>query len=70
MEKIKLVEEAMEAGNVGHCTWTFFPQDVRVYMYEKADAFLMGELSLEDYMGEMQKMLDVHLANGTVPPVM
>lgn len=70
VEKIQLVEQAMEVGNVGHCTWTFFPQDVRVYMYEKADAYLMGELALEDYLGEMQKMLDVHLANGTVPPIM
>ena len=39
-------------------------------MYEKADAYLMGDLALEDYLSEMQKMLDVHIANGTVPPVM
>ncbi len=70
VEKLELTDKAMAEGNVGHCTWTFFPQDVRVYMYEKADSYLMGDLSLEDYLGEMQRMLDVHLANGTVPPVM
>ena len=70
VDKLELTEKAMEEGNVGHCTWTFFPQDVRIYMYEKADAYLMGDLALEDYLSEMQKMLDVHIANGTVPPVM
>lgn len=70
VDKLLLTDEAMAEGNIGHCVWTFFPQDVRLYMYENADAFLMGDLALEDYLGEMQRMLDVHIADGTVPPVM
>ena len=69
-EKIRLVDDACTRGDIGHTTWTFFPQDVRLYMYEKADSFLMGELALNDYLAEMQRMLDIHLADGTVPPVM
>ncbi len=69
-EKLKITDEAMDKGNVGHCTWTFFPQDVRVYMYEKADAYLIGDLSLEDYLQAMQDMLDVDIKEGKVPPVM
>ena len=52
VDKLELTEKAMEEGNVGHCTWTFFPQDVRIYMYEKADAYLrlfdLEHASLED----------------------
>lgn len=69
-EKLNITDAAMAEGNVGHCTWTFFPQDVRLYMYENADAYLMGDLSLEDYLGAMQKMLDADIAAGNVPPVM
>ncbi|WMJ89932.1 ABC transporter substrate-binding protein [Anaerocolumna sp. MB42-C2] len=63
------MEEAMAAGNVGYCSWTFFPADARAYMNENTDALFLGSLSVEDYMTKVQEFVDAAVADGTAPTV-
>ena len=62
-----LMLDAQEEGNIGYCLWTFFPQNTRIYLYEKLDGVLLKEISLEQYLEEAQAILDADIEQGNVP---
>ncbi len=64
-----VMNEAMAAGNVGYCSWTFYPADCRVYMNENTDTIFLGLMSVEDYLNGAQAYIDEAIATGVSPVV-
>ncbi len=58
---------AQDSGNVGYCSWTFFPSDARVYMNEQTDALFLDFLTIDEYLSEVQKYVDNAIATGNSP---
>ena len=63
------IAEAAESGNYGYTTWTFFPPRTQVYMYESIEKVWAGDLTVEDYLAETQKIFEDDLANDRIPPM-
>ena len=61
--------DAIDAGDVGFCAWTFFPSDMRVYMNENTDNMFMGFLTPQEFMTQAQTFVDRALADGTAPVI-
>lgn len=59
--------DAQAAGNVGYCSWTFYPSDARVYMNENTDGLFLGSLTVDEYLTEVQGFVDKANADGTAP---
>jgi len=55
------------SGDVGYCSWTFFPSDSRVYMNEQTDALFLDMLTIEEYLTQVQTFVDNALATGNSP---
>lgn len=66
-EMYEVLMAAQESGDVGLCSWTFFPADARVYMNENTDYLFLDMLSVEDYLAEVQGYVTAALENGTAP---
>lgn len=60
---------AQGSGDVGYCSWTFFPSAARVYMNEQTDGLFLDMLTIEEYLGEVQKYVDEALESGNAPYV-
>lgn len=58
-----------ESGNVGYCSWTFFPSAARVYMNEQTDALFLDLLSVDEYLETVQGFVDAAIASGTAPVI-
>lgn len=69
MDMYETLMEGQESGNVGYCSWTFFPSDARVYMNEQTDALFLDMLSVEEYLNTTQGFIDKALAEGTAPVI-
>ena len=67
LDQYKLLMDAQENNQIGYCSWTFYPAEMRVYMNENTDAVFLGELSLDDYLANAQTYIDDALEKGTVP---
>ena len=63
----KTLMDAQGSGDVGYCSWTFFPSDARVYMNEQTDGLFLGILTVDEYLGEVQKFVDNAIATGNSP---
>jgi raffinose/stachyose/melibiose transport system substrate-binding protein len=61
--------EAASAGRYGYTTYTFWPPDTEVYLYEEIQRVYLGELTPEEYMQGMQEHFAKELAEGAVPPI-
>lgn len=67
MSMYETLMEGQSSGNVGYCSWTFFPSDARVYMNEQTDGLFLDLLSVQEYMQTVQTYVESALANGTAP---
>lgn len=67
LDQYKLLMDAQKNNQIGYCSWTFYPAEMRVYMNENTDAVFLGELSLDDYLANAQTYIDEALEAGTVP---
>ena len=63
----EVMTKAASEGNVGYCSWCFWPAQARVYMNENFDAVLLGTMSPEDYMKNTQEYIDKGLEDGSTP---
>ena len=64
-----VMNEAMQANDIGYCSWTFYPADCRVFMNEKTDAVFLQTMTVQEYLEGAQKYIDEAIANGTAPTV-
>ena len=59
--------DGQDSGNVGYCSWTFFPSAARDYMNENTDGLFLGTVTIDDYMAQVQTLMDEALASGDAP---
>lgn len=59
-----MLSEAQAGGNVGYCSWTFFPGDVETYMAANTDALFLNMLTVEEFLAEVQSLMEEALAEG------
>ena len=61
--------DATGKGNYGYTTWTFFPSDPGVHIWKDMEVVWAGDISVEDYMYDHQKMWDKARDKGELLPV-
>lgn len=66
-DQYKLLMDAQANEQIGFCSWTFYPSDMRVYMNENVDSIFLDVLSVDEFMIASQEYLDIALENKTVP---
>lgn len=64
-----IVNDALAAGSFGYTTWAFYPPETRVYLYEGIVNVLEGNITIDDYLSEMDRLTTKELAAGFVPVV-
>jgi raffinose/stachyose/melibiose transport system substrate-binding protein len=55
-------------GKFGYTTWTFWPAKTDQYIIEELDSVLTGDISVEDYQAEQQRLFTEEKQAGQVPP--
>lgn len=63
----EVMTTASTNGNIGYCSWCFWPSDARTYMNENFDGVLLGSMSVEDYMANTQEYIDKGIETGATP---
>ncbi|SHO46073.1 extracellular solute-binding protein [Anaerocolumna xylanovorans] len=63
----KLLMDAQTNNQIGYCSWTFYPSDMRVYMNENTDALFLELLSVDDYLAKAQTYIDKAITDKTIP---
>ena len=61
--------EATGKGNYGYTTWTFWPADPGVHIWKDMEVVWAGDISVEDYMYDHQKLWDKARDKGELLPV-
>lgn len=56
-------------GRVGYTTWTFWPADPNIHLWEAVENVWFDELSVEDYLAEHQAIWEQARAEGTTLPI-
>jgi raffinose/stachyose/melibiose transport system substrate-binding protein len=64
-----LVNTALAQGSFGYTTWAFYPPETRVYAYEGVVNVFEDNISVEEYLTEMQRLNEKELQNGFVPVI-
>ncbi|MBN2656406.1 MAG: carbohydrate ABC transporter substrate-binding protein, partial [Spirochaetales bacterium] len=62
-----LVNGALADGSFGYTTWAFYPPETRVYLYEGIVNVLEDNISVDDYLAEMQRLNKKELEQGFKP---
>ena len=66
-DQYQLLMDAQANNQIGYCSWTFYPSEMRVYMNENTDSLFLDALSVDDYLSNSQTYIDDAIANGTIP---
>ena len=61
--------DATGKGNYGYTTWTFWPADPGVHIWKDMEVVWAGDISVEDYMYDHQKLWDKASDKGQLLPV-
>ncbi len=69
VELYDVLDTALQSGDVGFCSWTFYPAEARVYMNENTDSLFLDVLTVDEYLTTTQTYIDSALADGTAPQV-
>ncbi|MBK8137401.1 MAG: extracellular solute-binding protein [Chloroflexi bacterium] len=56
-------------GRVGYTTWTFWPADPNIQLWESVEGVWFDELSVEDYLAEQQALWEQARADGATLPI-
>ncbi|HIU75026.1 MAG TPA: extracellular solute-binding protein [Candidatus Pelethocola excrementipullorum] len=67
LDQYKLLMSAQENKQIGYCSWTFYPSEMRVYMNENTDALFLDSLTVDDYLTQAQAYIDTAIADNTIP---
>ena len=66
-DQYKLLMDAQANNQIGYCSWTFYPSDMRVYMNENVDGIFLQTLTIDDFLKESDTYLQKAKEEGTVP---
>lgn len=64
-----IVNDSLAAGEFGYTTWAFYPPETRLYLYEGIVNVLEDNISVEEYLAEMDRLNKKELAGGFTPVV-
>lgn len=67
LDQYTLLMDAQENKQIGFCSWTFFPSDMRVYMNENVDGLFLDVLTVDEFLEKSQGYVDQALENNTMP---
>ena len=56
-------------GRVGYTTWTFWPADAEIQLWESIEDVWYGDVTIEDYLAEQQALWDQARAEGLTLPI-
>lgn len=63
------LDDAAAKGNFGYTTWTFWPPQTDVFVYEGMDKVLTGSLTPAQYCAQIDSTFKKEFAQGAVPPI-
>jgi raffinose/stachyose/melibiose transport system substrate-binding protein len=66
---ITAVNDAVNKGNYGYVTWTWWPADADVYVYEGLQKVLTGKTTPKDYCAQLDTLFRKGVATGAVPTI-
>ena len=64
-----IVNGALAEGSFGYTTWAFIPPETRVYLYEAIVSVLEEDITVDDYLSEMQRLNTKELNAGFIPVI-
>ena len=64
-----MVNGALAEGSFGYTTWAFYPPETRVYLYEGIVNVLEGNITVEEYLSEMERLNRKELDEGFQPVI-
>ena len=67
LKMYQVLMDAQANNQIGYCSWTFYPSDMRVYMNENTDSLFLDVLTVDDYTANSQPFIDSAIENGTIP---
>ena len=65
-EMYELMDEAARQGRMSYTNYGFFPGGLASYVYEDIDKVFIGDMTVEEYCGNCQRLLDQAFAEGWV----
>jgi raffinose/stachyose/melibiose transport system substrate-binding protein len=63
------LSDASALNNYGYTTWTFWPPQSQVYLYEEIEKVWAGDISAAEYLQGLDDLFQRELAAGAVPPI-
>ena len=54
---------------VGYCQWTFWPTATHEYQINNIEKVFLGQMTVQEFSEESQKVLDQDIAAGLVPTI-
>jgi raffinose/stachyose/melibiose transport system substrate-binding protein len=67
--EITEVNAAIDAGNYGYVTWTWWPPKSDVWVYQGFDQVLTGKITPQKYCQQLADTFDQEKAAGTIPTI-
>ncbi|ASW55524.1 ABC transporter substrate-binding protein [Plantactinospora sp. KBS50] len=64
------VNQAIQNGNYGYVTWTWWPPKADVFVYEGLEQVLTGKMSPKDYCAKLAEQFNTERAEGNLPQLM
>lgn len=66
---ITAVNSAVQSGNYGYVTWTWWPAQADVYVYQGLEKVLTGKTTPKEYCVQLDKLFRQGVAGGAVPQI-
>jgi raffinose/stachyose/melibiose transport system substrate-binding protein len=63
------VNTAIDAGNYGYVTWTWWPPKSDVWVYQGFDQVLTGKITPQQYCQQLADTFDAEKSSGTIPQI-
>jgi raffinose/stachyose/melibiose transport system substrate-binding protein len=68
-EILALMNQSSQTGDYGYTTWTFFPPATQEHIIAEIKKVWTGDLSVEEFLAQMQEIFAGEFADGLVPPL-
>ena len=66
---IETIASAVNDGGYGYTTWTFMPTKTNQYLWEAIEKVWLDQISVEEYLSEIDRIFQEELTAGQVPPL-
>ena len=64
-----IVNGALAEGSFGYTTWAFYPPETRIYLYEGIVSVLEEDITVDEYLAELQRLNTKELNAGFTPVI-